>query len=94
MREPTSEPRSEPTGRPRTAVLSATLALVALVGGWTWAAAAQPGGFDSGAESISALAASGTPHRWIMTTALVLTGLAHLVTAWALVPAQIGRAHV
>ena len=74
MPEPTSEPRSEPTGRPRTAVLSATLAVVALVGGWTWAAAVQPGGFDSGSESISALAASGTPHRWIMTTALVLTG--------------------
>jgi predicted phosphodiesterase/hypothetical membrane protein len=93
MREPTSEPRSEPTGRPRTAVLSATLAVLALVGGWTWAAAVQPGGFDSGAESISALAASGTPHRWIMTTGLVVTGLAHLVTAWALVPARrAGRA--
>jgi len=93
MPEPTSEPRSEPTGRPRTAVLSATLAVVALVGGWTWAAAVQPGGFDSGSESISALAATGTPHRWIMTTALVLTGLAHLVTAWALVPARrAGRA--
>ena len=62
--------------------------MLALVGGWTWAAAVQPGGFDARAESISALAASGTPHRWIMTTALVLTGLAHLVTAWALVPAR------
>jgi predicted phosphodiesterase/ABC-type glycerol-3-phosphate transport system permease component len=78
----------EPVGRPRTAVLSATVAVVALVGGWTWAAAVQPGGFDSGAESISALAASTTPHRWIMTTALVITGLSHLVTAWALVPAR------
>jgi len=82
------EPTSEPTGRPRIAVLSATVAVVALVGGWTWAAASQPGGFDSGSESISALAASATPHRWVMTTALVLTGLAHLVTAWALVPAR------
>ncbi|WP_392543523.1 DUF998 domain-containing protein [Oryzobacter telluris] len=71
-------------GHPRTAVLSATSALVALVGGWTWAAATQPGGFDPVHESISALAASGTPHRWIMTTGLVLTGLAHLVTAWSL----------
>ena len=69
------------------------MAVVSLVGGWTWAAAAQPGGFDAGAESISALAASATPHRWIMTTGLVLTGLAHLVTAWALVPARrTGRA--
>ena len=102
MPEPTSEPSStsaapsvgppaagtEPMGRPRTAVLSATVAVVALVGGWTWAAAVQPGGFDARAESISALAAAGTPHRWIMTTALLLTGAAHLVTAWALVPAR------
>ena len=102
MPEPTSEPSTtspaptvgpraagtEPVGRPRTAVLSATVAVLALVGGWTWAAAVQSGGFDARAESISALAASGTPHRWIMTTALVLTGLAHLVTAWALVPAR------
>jgi len=79
---------TEPTGRPRTAVLSASVAVLALVGGWTWAAAAQPGGFDSGAESISALAAAATPHRWIMTTGLALTGVAHLVTAWALVPAR------
>jgi predicted phosphodiesterase/hypothetical membrane protein len=102
MPEPTSEPSTtssaptvgpraagtEPVGRPRTAVMSATVAVLALVGGWTWAAAVQSGGFDARAESISALAASGTPHRWIMTTALVLTGLAHLVTAWALVPAR------
>lgn len=96
MAHPTGRPggpvNGEPVGRPRTAVLSATVAVVALVGGWTWAAAAQPGGFDSGAESISALAASATPHRWIMETGLVLTGLAHVVTAWALVPARrVGR---
>ncbi len=73
-----------PWGHPRTAVLSATTAVVALIGGWTWAAASQPGGFDQAQESISALAASATPHRGIMTTGLVLTGLAHLVTAWGL----------
>ncbi len=78
----------EPVGRPRTAVLSAAVGVIALVGGWTWAAAMQPAGFDSGVESISALAALTTSHRWIMTSALVLTGLAHLVTAWALVPAR------
>lgn len=75
-------------GHPRTAVLSAVSAVVALVGGWTWAAATQPGGFDQASESISALAASATPHRWIMTTGLVLTGLAHLVTAWGLEAAR------
>ncbi len=79
---------SSPTGRPRTAVLSATTAAVALIGGWTWAAAVQPAGFDPRLESISALAASATAHRWVMTSALVVTGVAHLVTAWALVPAR------
>jgi predicted phosphodiesterase/hypothetical membrane protein len=69
-------------------VLSATVAVIALVGGWTWAAALQPGGFDARSETISALAASATPHRWVMTTGLVVTGLAHVVTAWAL-----GAAH-
>ena len=81
-----------PAGRPRTAVLSATTAAVALIGGWTWAAAVQPEGFDPRVESISALAASATAHRWVMATALVITGLAHIVTAWALVPARpVGR---
>ena len=79
---------SAPTGRPRTAVLSATVAVMARVGGWTWAAALQSGGFDARAETISALAATATPHRWVMTTGLVVTGLAHVVTAWAL-----GAAH-
>lgn len=75
---------------PRLAVISATVALVSLVGGWTWAAALQGSGFDAGVESISALAGSATPHRWVMETALVLTGLAHLVTAWALGQARTG----
>lgn len=75
-------------GHPRTAVLSAVTAVVSLVGGWTWAAASQPGGFDQARESISALASSATPHRGIMTAALVVTGLAHLVTAWGLEAAR------
>ncbi len=72
-----------PTGRPRVAVLSSATALVSLVGGWTWAAALQVG-FDPRAESISALAAASTPHRWVMTASFALTGLGHIVTAWAL----------
>ncbi|KGN37879.1 DUF998 domain-containing protein [Knoellia subterranea] len=72
-------------GRPRGALLTAVLAAVALIGGWTWAAMQQPPGFDSVRESISALAAVETPHRWIMTVALLLTGVAHLGTA-ALLP--------
>lgn len=68
-------------GRPRGALLSAATAVVSLIGGWTWAATQQPAGFDSVRESISALAAVETPHRWIMTVALDLTGLAHIGSA-------------
>ena len=71
-------------GRPRGALLSAFVAFAALVGGWTWAALQQPSGFDSVRESISALAAVETPHRWIMTSALVITGLAHIGSAFML----------
>ncbi|MGL5908933.1 MAG: DUF998 domain-containing protein, partial [Phycicoccus sp.] len=81
-------PPASRAGRPRVAVVSATTAVVALVGGWTWAAGVQPGGFDQTAESVSALAAATTPRRWVMTTGLVVTGLAHLVSAWALRPAR------
>jgi predicted phosphodiesterase/hypothetical membrane protein len=70
-------------GRPRLAVASALVPPIALIGGWTIAAAWQPAGYSQVRESISALAASATPHRWVMTTGLVLTGLGHLVTAYA-----------
>jgi predicted phosphodiesterase/hypothetical membrane protein len=69
------------SGHVRGALGSATTAFVALVGGWTWAATSQPAGFDAVRESISALAATETPHRWIMTVALVVTGLAHVGSA-------------
>ena len=78
-------------GAHRTAVVSATTAVLALVGGWTWAQSLVDG-FDPWSESISALASLTTPHRWVMTTALVVTGLAHVVTAWALgAAARAGR---
>ncbi|MEO3938910.1 DUF998 domain-containing protein [Dermatophilaceae bacterium Soc4.6] len=65
------------------ALLSAPLAPLALIGGWTLAAAQRPG-FDSVADTISELAAVDAPNRWIMTTGLALTGLAHVGTAWSL----------
>src|SRR5690349_16752922 len=69
------------SGHVRGALATSTTAVVALVGGWTWAAREQPDGYDAVRESISALAASETPHRWIMTVALILTGLAHVGSA-------------
>lgn len=68
-------------------LLSSAAAPVLLIGGWTVAAARQPAGFDSLTQTISALAARGTPDRWVMTAALAGLGVCHLVTASALRPA-------
>jgi predicted phosphodiesterase/hypothetical membrane protein len=71
-------------GHPRAALLSSVAAAVSLIGGWTLAQSLQQPDFDPLGESISALAAIATPNRWVMTVALVLTGVMHLVTAWGL----------
>jgi hypothetical membrane protein len=70
-------------------LLSATAAPVLLIGGWTVAAAHQPGRFDPVVETISALAARGATDRWIMTVALTGVGLCHIVTALAMRPAAV-----
>jgi len=69
------------------ALVSSLAAPVLLIGGWTLAAAIQPVPFDAVTRTISELAAGGTPHRWLMTIALVGVGLSHLATACALAPA-------
>lgn len=71
-------------GHPRLALASSLTAVLALVGGWTYAAALQPDGYDWVRDPISDLAASSTPHRWAMTAALLLTGAAHCVTGLTL----------
>lgn len=71
------------------AVLSAAGAPVLLIGGWTVAAARQPGDFDSTTETISALAAYGAADRWIMTAGLAGLGACHVVTALGLRPAAL-----
>ncbi len=74
-------------------LVSAVTAPIALIGGWTVAAARQHGGFDSVTGTISALAAHGATDRWLMTSALVVLGGCHLTTAAALRPAgRSGRA--
>ena len=70
---------------PRWALASAIAAPVAMIGGWTLAAAQQPS-FDAVQETISALAASAATDPWIMTTGLAITGVAHMVTAAGLRP--------
>jgi hypothetical membrane protein len=70
--------------------VSACLAPVALIGGWTLAAARQHGGFDPLRQTISALAAAGASDRWIMTIALAVLGLGHIATAAGLTEAGRG----
>ncbi|MHA4949730.1 DUF998 domain-containing protein [Micromonospora sp. SD19] len=72
---------------PRWALLSAAGAPLFLIGGWTVAQAAQADGFDPVRQTISALAATGADHRWIMTIGLAGLGLCHLTTALGLVSA-------
>ncbi len=68
-------------------LVSSATAPIALIGGWTLAAGRQSGGFDPTRETISELAARGSEDPWVMSTALVAVGVAHVVTAAALRPA-------
>ncbi|MGN6633862.1 MAG: DUF998 domain-containing protein [Oryzihumus sp.] len=78
---------AQPSRVPWWGLASAVAAPVLLVGGWTWAQAALPAPFDPVRQTISALAATGAPHRGVMTVALLLLGVAHATTALALRPA-------
>lgn len=65
--------------------MSSAVAPVAMVGGWTLAAALQPD-FDAVSGTISALAAAPATAPAVMTAGLGLTGLCHVVTAFGLRP--------
>lgn len=73
---------------PRWGVASAIVAPIALIGGWLYAGSIVPG-YDPVRQTISDLAARDEPHRGVMTHALVLTGVAHIVTAVGLRPADV-----
>jgi hypothetical membrane protein len=62
-------------------LVSALLAPVFLIGGWTLAAHRQPAGYDAVRDTISALAGLGATDRWVMTAGLVGLGVCHVVTA-------------
>lgn len=69
------------TTRPRGwAVASAVVAPLAMIGGWTLAAALQRG-FDPVRATISELATAAVAHPGVMTAGLLVTGAAHVVTA-------------
>lgn len=85
-------PRSRIPRIPWWAVASSIVAPAALIGGWLYAGSIVPG-YDPVRQTISDLAAGDEPHRWVMTLGLALTGLAHIVTAVGLRPADVaGRA--
>ena len=71
-------------------VVSAALAPVLMVGGWTVAASLQPQyeQYDPVADTVSALAAPGATDRWVMTLTFLLVGSCYIVTALALRPAR------
>lgn len=71
-------------GHPRLAVGSATLAVVVLAGGWRYAVSHQPGSISWDRLPVSALVPRDTPHRAVLAGALVVTGIALLLTAYAL----------
>ncbi|PWD50182.1 DUF998 domain-containing protein [Serinibacter arcticus] len=69
-----------PTPVPVWALASAVVAPIAMIGGWTLAQALQPS-FDPVRETISTLAEADRTAPVVLGAALVVTGLAHLVTA-------------
>lgn len=89
-REVWTAPPPSPTITSRTGrwlTLPAVLAPVALIGGWSVAAALRPG-FSSRTGTISDLAATTAPHRWIMTLGFVITGVCLVSIAAGLRPAR------
>jgi hypothetical membrane protein len=69
-------------------VASSAVGPLLLVGGWTVATRLQPPSFDPVTDTVSALAAVGAAHRWVMTVTFLAVGVCDVVTAVALRPAR------
>ena len=69
-------------------MVSATLAPIALIGGWTVAGARQPSGYGAVSDTISALASAEATDSWIMTVGFAVLGTCHVVTALGLLEAR------
>ena len=85
----TASPTPTPRGPrwPRWIGYPAVAAPVALIGAWTVAAALRPG-FSSLSSTVSALAATDAPHRWIMTLGFVVSGCCLVLIAAGLRPVR------
>jgi hypothetical membrane protein len=69
-------------------VLSSAAAPVLLVAGSTIATHLQPRSFNPVADTVSALAATGAAHRWVMTLTFLAVGTCDVITGLALRPAS------
>jgi hypothetical protein len=74
-------------GVPWWGMVSAVVAPVLLISGWTFAAGLQRGTYNAVADTVSALAAEGAADRWVMTLAFLLAGAFEVVTGLSLRPA-------
>jgi hypothetical membrane protein len=79
--------RSAQPNVPWWGVASALSAPVLLVAGWTVAARLQPAPFDPVSQTVSDLMEVGATDRWLMTGALLVTGVCYIATGAALRPA-------
>jgi hypothetical membrane protein len=70
-------------------LVSSAAAPVLLIGGWTMAARLQPSFVDPVTDTVSALAAVGAAHRWVMTATFLAVGVCDVVTGLALRPAAL-----
>lgn len=66
------------------AVFSSWCAPVVLVAGWALAGVVEGAGYDPVRQTISVLGSYGASAYWVLTPALVVLGLCHLVTAQGL----------
>lgn len=87
---PYADPVTHPSDARWWGWVSAATAPVALIGGWTLAAARQPSAYDPVRDTISSLAAVDATDRWVMTGGLAVLGACHVVTACALTGAGRG----
>jgi hypothetical membrane protein len=74
-------PLPSPGTVPGWAVISAAISPVLLVSAWLWAGAVQPAAYSPMRQTVSVMAGLGGTDRWIMTTALLVVGGCHLITA-------------
>lgn len=72
---------------PRWVLLSSMCAPVVLVCGWSIAAVLHGSGYDPASTTISILASNGADGYWVMTSALLVLGACHVITACGLRPA-------